>query len=78
MAVDFANLPLGEIDQQYLPLDQLSYTKTVHRGRDMYVLFLGSYGKFEEAIRQLEAIPPALQKNGPYTRTLRSVQRRMS
>ena len=64
--------------QQYLPLDQLSYSKTVHRGRDMYVLFLGSYGEFNEAIKQLEAIPPALQKNRPYTRTLRSVQRRMS
>ena len=64
--------------QKYLPLEQLSYSKTVHRGRDMFVLFLGSYGKFGEAIRRLETIPPALQKNGPYLRTLKSVQRRMS
>ena len=65
-------------NQQYLSLDQLSYSKTVHKGRDMYVLFVGSYGKFSDAIRHLEAIPLALQRNRPYMRTLKSVQRRMS
>jgi len=64
--------------QQYLPLDQLSYSKTVHKGRDMYVLLFGTYGKFSEAIKKLETLPSALQKNRPYTRTFRGVQRRMS
>ena len=64
--------------QQYLPVEQLSYSKTVHRGRDMYVLLYGSYGKFNEAMKQLEALPSALQRNGPYIRSFRGVQRRMS
>lgn len=64
--------------QRYLPLEQLSYSKTVHKGRDMYVLLYGAYGKFSEAIKRLEALPSALQKNRPYTRTFRGVQRRMS
>lgn len=64
--------------QQYLPLEQLSYSKTVHKGRDMYILLFGSYGKFNEAIKKLEVLPSALQRNRPYIRTFRGVQRRMS
>ena len=64
--------------KQYLPLEQLSYSKTVHNGRDMYVLLFGSYGKFNEAMEKLEVLPPALQRNRPYIRTFRGVQRRMS
>ena len=64
--------------QHYLPLEQLSYSKTVHKGRDMYILLFGSYGKFNGAMEKLEALPSALQRNRPYIRTFRGVQRRMS
>ena len=64
--------------QQYLPLDQLSYSKTVHKGKDMYVLLYGNYGKFSEAIEKLEALPADLQKNRPYLRSLKGVQNRMT
>jgi chromosome segregation ATPase len=64
--------------QQHLPLEQLSYSKTVHKGRDMYVLLFGNYGKFNEAMEKLEVLPSALQRNRPYIRTFRGVQRRMS
>ena len=64
--------------QRYLPMDQLSYSKTLHKGRDMYVLLLGNFGKFSEAMDELDALPTALQKNRPYLRTMRGVQRRMT
>ena len=64
--------------QHYLPFDQLSYSKTVHKGRDMYILLFGSYGKFNEAMDKLEVLPSALQRNQPYIRTFKGVQRRMS
>ena len=64
--------------RRYLPLDRLSYSKTLHKGRDMYVLLLGNFGKFSEAMDELEALPTALQKNRPYLRSMRGVQRRMT
>ncbi len=60
--------------QKYLPLDQLSYFKTVHRGRDMYVLLYGNYAQFSQAIEKAEALPAPLQKNRPYLRTIKSIQ----
>jgi len=60
--------------QKYLPLDQLSNFQTVHRGRDMYVLLYGSYGKFSHAIEKLETLPAPLQQNRPYVRTMGGVQ----
>jgi predicted nuclease with TOPRIM domain len=64
--------------QHYLPLEQLSYSKTVHKGRDMYILLFGNYGRFNEAMEKLQVLPSALQRNRPYIRTFRGVQRRMS
>jgi len=60
--------------RKYLSFDQLSYFKTVHKGRDMYVLLYGNYGKFSTAMEKLEALPDPLTKNRPYLRTMNSVQ----
>ncbi len=64
--------------QGYLPLDQLSYFKTVHRGRDIYVLLFGNYPRFSQAIEKAEALPAPLQRNRPYLRTIKGVQNTMS
>jgi chromosome segregation ATPase len=60
-----------------LPVDQLSHFQTVYRGRDWFVLLLGSYAKFDQAMAALESLPEAVQRNSPYIRTFGGVQRRL-
>lgn len=60
--------------RKYLSFDQLSYFKTVHKGRDMFVLLYGNFGKFSTAMEKLEVLPDPLKKNRPYLRTMKSVQ----
>ena len=64
--------------QKALAPEQLSYFKTVYRGRDWYVLLYGNYARLGEALEVLESLPPALQKNSPYIRTFGGVQRKLS
>ena len=56
-----------------LTIDQLSYFKTLHRGRDMYVLLYGNFPKFNQAMSEMEALPAAIQRNRPFLRSIKGV-----
>ncbi|MCP3866541.1 MAG: hypothetical protein GY703_00280 [Gammaproteobacteria bacterium] len=58
----------------HLHQDQLSYFKTLNRGRDMYVLLHGNYRGFSPAMDSLDDLPGSLQRNRPFVRTVGSVQ----
>lgn len=60
-----------------LSVAQLSYFQTVHKGRDWFVLLLGSYARFDQALAAIGSLPEALQRNSPYIRTFGGVQRRL-
>ena len=60
--------------QRSLTLDQLSYFKTLHRGRDMYVLLYGNFPKFNQAMSEMEALPASIQKNRPFLRSIKGVK----
>lgn len=59
--------------QKSLSMDQLSYFKTLHRGRDMYVLVYGTFPKFNQAMSEMEALPAAIQRNRPFLRSIKGV-----
>jgi len=59
--------------QKSLTMDQLSYFKTLHRGRDMYVLLYGNFPKFNQAMSGMEALPAAIQRNRPFLRSIKGV-----
>ena len=56
-----------------LTIDQLSYFKTLHRGRDMYVLLYGNFPKFDQAMSEMEALPTVIQRNRPFLRSIQGV-----
>ena len=59
--------------QKSLTMDQLSYFKTLHRGRDMYVLLYGNFPRFNQAMSEMEALPAAIQRNRPFLRSIKGV-----
>ncbi len=60
--------------QKSLTVDQLSYFKTLHRGRDMYVLLYGNFPRFNQAMSEMEALPAAIQRNRPFLRSIKGVK----
>ncbi len=52
----------------------LSATQSEYRGRSWYNLFYGDFATFSEALSALDALPPGLRDNGPWIRTLSSIQ----
>ncbi|MDX1757227.1 MAG: SPOR domain-containing protein [Marinobacter sp.] len=52
----------------------LSLTQSEYRGRSWYNLFYGDFASFDAALAALNALPPGLQQNGPWIRTLSSIQ----
>jgi|GEM_PF-5728048 len=60
--------------QKSLTVDQLSYFKTLHRGRDMYVLLYGNFPGFNQAMSEIEALPAAIQRNRPFLRSIKGVK----
>ena len=60
--------------QKSLTVDQLSYFKTLHRGRDMYVLLYGNFPRFNQAMSEMEALPAAIQRYRPFLRSIKGVK----
>ncbi|MDC0662433.1 SPOR domain-containing protein [Marinobacter sp. SS21] len=52
----------------------LSQTQSEYRGRSWYNLFYGDFARFDDAQAALKALPSHLQRNGPWIRTLSSIQ----
>lgn len=52
----------------------LSLTQSEYRGRSWYNLFYGDFASFDAALAALDALPPSLQRNGPWIRKLASIQ----
>jgi len=52
----------------------LSQTQSEYRGRSWYNLFYGDFARFDDALAALKALPADVQRNGPWIRTLSSIQ----
>lgn len=55
-------------------LDGLSYFKTVHKGREWFVVVYGLYRNRSQAIAGIEALPRDLRALTPWARGLRGIQ----
>lgn len=52
----------------------LAYTQSQRRGGSWFTLFYGDFASREEAQQALAALPPAVQSNTPWIRTMQSIQ----
>jgi septal ring-binding cell division protein DamX len=57
-----------------LPLQRLQVVVMRREGKDWHVLFLGPFSDKHSAKEAREALPEAVKKDGPWVRTVASVQ----
>ncbi|MGR0280240.1 SPOR domain-containing protein [Marinomonas dokdonensis] len=55
-------------------VDVFSYFKTIHNGRDWYVVVYGAYGNRSEAIGVVETLPRDIRDLNPWARSVRGIQ----
>ena len=55
-------------------IDAFSYFKTLHNGRDWYVVVYGTYRNRSEAIGVVEGLPRDIRELNPWARSVRGIQ----
>lgn len=60
---------------QYPSLTKVAYYKTLHKGKDWYVVIYGQFTTRSEAKRAVERLPKNLVSSKPWTRRLAEVQK---